>query len=129
MIIKVATGGMQMSIKGILILILPIVLHIKGDIALLVFLIMNSIINLLMEYTKIQMGILGSIADNAELIESNIEKGKGYDESFEEYMNNVNHEELDKWIPKPIKVVGSISMIISIAAIIFGIVNLIKGLV
>lgn len=128
MIIKAATGGTQMSIKGILILILPIVLHIKGSIALLVFLSMNSIINLLMEYTKIQMGILGSIADNAKLIESNIEKGKGYDESFEEYMSKVDHEELDKWVPKPIKVVGSISMIISIAAIILGIVNLIKVL-
>ena len=47
-----------MSIKGILILILPIVLHIKGNISVLVFLSMNSIINLLMEYTKIQIGIL-----------------------------------------------------------------------
>ena len=43
---KVHTGGIQMSIKGILILILPIVLHIKGNIALPV-LSMNSIIDLI----------------------------------------------------------------------------------
>lgn len=50
MIIKVATVVIPMFIKEIIILILPIILHIKGNIALIVILSMNSIINLINKF-------------------------------------------------------------------------------
>lgn len=55
-----------MTLRYLIILMLSIVLHIKGSRAILVFLIMNSIISVLMEYTKVEMKMLGYMIWNED---------------------------------------------------------------
>lgn len=114
-----------MSISGIIILLLPIILHIKGNTAVLVFLIMNSIINLLMQYTKIQIQIITSITMNDDRIQELHDQGIDFDEAFEDYMSGVDINDYTN-VPKPIRYAGNISMAIGIISIIIGIVQIIR---
>ena len=58
-----------MNIRYLSTLILPIILHSQGNPAVLVFLIMNSIISILMEYTKMEIQMLGHLINNKDKIE------------------------------------------------------------
>lgn len=117
-----------MPLGFIIILVLPILLHIRGNSAVLVFLLMNSIINILIQYTWEQMKILGALLDNKDKINKDIEEGKTYEGAFTRYMENLNHERAEELIPKPIALAKNISMTISIAAISVGLVNIIRNL-
>lgn len=115
-----------MTIKYFLILLLPAILHSKGNQAVLVFVIMNSFINLLIQYTIIQMKILASIIKNEDRMQELKDQGVSYEEAFEDYMEN---KDTDVDIPKPITTTANLSMIISIAAIILGIVKIIQRII
>lgn len=111
-----------MSIRYLMILIVPIILHNKGNKAILVFLIMNSIISVLMEYTKAEMKMLGYMINNQDRVNELIDAGVEFDEAFKEYL-----ETEDVYLPKPISFASKISMTINIAAILLGIVNIIRN--
>lgn len=121
--ISTRRGADRMNTIGLILLTLPNILHLKGPKAILVFLIMNSIIHLLMEYNRIYIQILGGIIEDGDQY---IRQGLSYEESFEKIVENVNLEVLEAYVPRGMNIVISISSIISLVAIIIGIVNLLR---
>lgn len=115
-----------MNFRYLIILLLPIILHIKASPAIIVFLVMNSIISFLMEYTKIQIKIIGSLIDNEDILDKHMEAGSTQEAAFAEYMENVNEEETEEWIPKPINLTSNVSMTINLIAIVIGIIKIIR---
>lgn len=109
-----------MSIRYLMILIVPIILHSKGNKAILVFLVMNSIISVLMEYTKMEVRMLGHLVENKDRIEELMDNDVEYDESFKEHLAKE-----DMYLPKPIELASNISITINLIAILVGIVRLI----
>ena len=103
---------------------LPILFNIQGNPVFLVFLAMNSVINLLMQYTQIQLEILGSLLDNEVMLDKYLTTGSTEEVAFAAYMENVDEEDAEKWIPMPIKLASQLSMLISILGILAGIVNI-----
>ena len=99
-----------MNLTYLLILTLPILLNIQGNPSLLIFLGMNTIINLLMQYTRIKMQILGSLLNHE-------------DNLTEQMQDGITEEAAEEWIPKPIIIASDLSMTISILGILIGIVN------
>lgn len=110
-----------MNFRYLIILILPIILHIKSSPVIIVFLIMNSIISLLMEYTKMEVRMLGHIIENKDIIERLMNDDVKYDESFKEHL-----EKEDIYLPKPIEFAANMSISISLIGIIAGVIRLIK---
>lgn len=115
-----------MTIQYLLLLALPILLNIQGNPVFLVFLAMNLVINLFMQYTQIQLKILGSLLDNEAILDKHNEAGSTEEVAFEAYMENVDEEDAEEWILMPIKIASHLSMLISILGILAGIVNLFR---
>ena len=102
-----------MNFRYLIILILPIILHIKASPAIIVFLVMNSIISVLMEYTKMEVRMLGHLVENKDRIEELMNNDVEYDASFKERL-----EKEDIYLPKPIELTSNISMAINLIAIL-----------
>ena len=81
--------------------------------AIIVFLVMNSIISVLMEYTKMEVRMLGHLVENKDRIEELMNNDVEYDASFKERL-----EKEDIYLPKPIELTSNISMAINLIAIL-----------
>lgn len=115
-----------MTIYGMIMLILPGILHIKGPISTLILLIMNSLINIIMQYSREHMRILGFLIEDGGKVEDHIEQGLSMEESQAIFTENFQARELEEWIPKPIDLGLKISTAINLIAIVVGIVNLVR---
>ena len=101
------------------------ILNITGNVAVLVFLAMNSLLCWLMQYTKIQIGIAASIAKYEDRIDELKDDDVSFEDAFNEYMENVNLDDADTYTPKLITYVANISLAICFIGIIVGITRLV----
>mgnify|MGYP000869574683 CR=1 FL=1 len=101
--------------------ILPILLNLKATASLLVFLVMNSLINFILVYTKRHIRSLGAMIGNEEAIDDFVHRGIDYDKDFEEHLETLD---LNIYIPKLLIHINNISSAICLIAIIYGIINL-----
>lgn len=107
----------------IAILILPIALNIKEGAAVVVFLSMNSVISILMEYTKVHIAIAFNQGKYDSRMQEMIDEGLSFEEGFEEYISNIDMEEGAEHIPKLILHAALVSKVVAVIAIVVGIVR------
>ncbi|AGL03773.1 hypothetical protein [Desulfoscipio gibsoniae] len=117
-----------MTLSFWLILLLPVVLNIKGDLAIFVFFAMNSVLCYFMQYAKVHIQIAASVAGYGDRMDELKEEGSTLKDAFEVYIEQVNPEEVEHFIPKPIHYAANSSVGICIIGIIFGVVQIARAL-
>ncbi len=117
-----------MTLIYLIILLAPVILHSKGNPAVLVFLSMNSIIYFLMRYTRIQIRAITRFGSHGDKAKELIDQGGNFDEAMEDLLDKVDLEE-EIHLPKLIEYAYNISRVISLLAIIVGIGKVIGNII
>lgn len=106
---------------------LPAILFIKDNPAIPVFIVMNSLINLLASYSIAYINVLVTVMKNGPRMDEQIEEGMSQDEAFAEYIEDVDLYKIDEDVPKPLIIVRFISNVIVVLATVIGIIRLVRG--
>lgn len=105
----------------LILILLPILVNLKATASLLVFLVMNSLINFILVYTKRHIRSLGAMIGNEDIVEDLVNRGIDYDKDFREHIETLD---LNIYIPKLLIYINNISSAICLLAIVYGIINL-----